>query len=268
MRKDYLNNAINESYSESAFVENYWTEVWNAQGGPDGKFSNVFRQEHYKLMFPYLKTKINNNSIILDGGCGLGDWVLALESIGFNTIGIDISKKTIQRLNELFPNNNFIHSDLRETSFDNDKFDAYFSWGVFEHFEAGPGRCIEEAYRILKPEGTLFITVPMDNLRHSIAGTFKPRLNKSCNIRFYQYRFTRQEIVRELEIRNFKVLAVHPIHKRQGVLRMICSVTKLPYDIFLTRAMAAIIAPFLPKSWFAHMVMIIASKPSLKEIKS
>lgn len=261
MRKDFIEYKTEAENSEIEFIENYWTEVWDKVGGPNGKFDNIWRQEHFKIMNPYLK-QLKKNSITLDAGCGLGDWVFALESIGFKTIGIDVSKKVINRLNELFPNYGFLNHDIRKTDFENNKFDAFFSWGVFEHFESGPGSCIDEAFRILKPGGFLFITVPMDNIRHSIAGTFKPKLNQPNNRRFYQFRFTRQEIVLELITRNFNVLKIRPIHKRQGILRFICSITKLPHNIFLTRGLAAVIAPFVPKSWFAHMVMVVAKKPS------
>jgi ubiquinone/menaquinone biosynthesis C-methylase UbiE len=81
-------------------------------------------------------------------------------------IGLDISKATIERLSEIFPDHNFIVGDIRSTGFDDESFDAYFSWGTFEHFEIGLGPCFKEANRILKKGGYLFVSVPFQNGRH------------------------------------------------------------------------------------------------------
>lgn len=259
MLKDYI--AYNdEHHNEDTFVEEYWTQVWVNEGGPKGKIEHIGRQEEYKIMSPHLK-KMPEKARILDGGSGLGDWVLYLQSQNFDAIGIDISRRTVDQLTERFPDAGFVVGDIRDTNFDTDSFDAYFSWGVFEHFESGPQDCIKEALRVLKPGGMLFMSVPQDNVRQSLRSVFgKPKAHQD-NERFYQYRFTRAELARELTMGGFELESFHPIHKRQGVLRSLHHEFGLPYHWLFTRALSFALAPFVPGSWFAHMVLAVARKP-------
>ena len=259
MRKDHISASQPED-DESTFVEKYWTNVWEQQGGPYGEIKRLSTKEEYRIMSSYLST-LNHGAPILDGGCGLGDWTLALAQQGFSVVGLDLSSKTIAQLKQRFPDASFVDGDLRSTSFPDDHFDAYFSWGVFEHFESGIHDFATEALRILKPSGLLFISVPFDNLRHSLIACLTPPKPLKGRHRFYQYRFTRAELALELEKAGFDVLEVRPIHKRQGVLRSLHHHLGLPYSWFLTRALSVLMAPFVPSIFISHMLLVVARKP-------
>ncbi|MCC2110533.1 MAG: hypothetical protein KDJ16_00690, partial [Hyphomicrobiales bacterium] len=82
--------------------------------------------------------------------------------------------------------------------------------------------------------------------------------------RFYQYRFTRAELGRELSMAGFDLVGFHPIHKRQGVLRSLHHEFGLPYGWLLTRGLSVVLSPFLPGAWFAHMIFAVARKPANK----
>jgi ubiquinone/menaquinone biosynthesis C-methylase UbiE len=166
MRKDYI-AAEEPADHETEFVEKYWTGVWEQEGGPQGLINRIPRKDEYRVMAPYM-ANLPKGARVLDGGCGLGDWVLAFQREGFSVVGLDLSRKTVEQLKARFPETEFMAGDIRETGFPDGSFDAYFSWGVIEHFESGPQDCLREAWRILKPGGLLFISVPMDNLRHAL----------------------------------------------------------------------------------------------------
>lgn len=260
MRKDYIESKNDSTLDETTFVENFWTNVWEKEGGPKGRLERVYRQDEYRLMMPYLE-KLKPQARILDGGCGLGDWVLALRNKGFDMVGLDLSQKTIDQLKTRFPEVEFVAGDIRKTQFLPSYFDAYFSWRVFEHFEMGPLDCLKEAMRLLKPGGLLFVSVPQDNLRHSLRSVFSKALTAPIPNRFYQYRFTRQEIAHQLGLAGFELLAVKAIHKKQGVLRALNLNFGLPLKSRITKGLALLLSLFVPGSFVGHMVVAIGRKP-------
>ena len=261
MRKDYIQASGKDLMDETEFVAAHWTEVWQREGGPQGRAKKIRRQDEYLKIQPYFRD-LPPGARMFDGGCGLGDWVLALADDGYRTVGLDLSERTIEQLHEKYPDREFRAGDIRATGFGDQEFDAYLSWGVFEHFEAGPQDCLKEAFRILKPGGLLFISVPLDNLRQSIKGTFAAPHPGVAGDRFYQYRFTRTELARELSIAGFELIKLYPIHKRQGILRSLHHEFGLPYGWLLTRALSVALLPFLPGWWIAHMMLAVARKPA------
>lgn len=264
MRKDYT-PAIDPADHETAFVEKYWTAVWEREGGPQGQIERIPRKDEYRVMAPYM-AKLPKGARVLDGGCGLGDWTLFFARQGFSVVGLDLSRQTVEQLKTRFPEAEFSDGDIRHTSFPDNSFDAYFSWGVFEHFESGLQDCVREAFRVLKPGGYLFVSVPLDNLRHALLGSFARPQILSGNLRFYQWRLTRAELARELSIGGFEVLETCPIHKRQGVLRGLHHEFRLPYGWFLTKGLSAVLAPLVPGSFLAHMVLAVARKPEYRQL--
>ncbi len=259
MRKDYTAPAT-ENVDETAFVEKYWTRVWVEQGGPKGAMASIPTKPEYRLMAPYL-AGLPRGARIMDGGCGLGDWTLSLTQSGYDVLGLDLSRDTVAQLQARFPEARFAAGDIRETGQPAESFDAYFSWGVFEHFEEGQQRCIREAWRLLKPGGLLFITVPFENLRLGIRGRFEDG-QSSGSMRFYQWRFRRAELVRELSRGGFEAIHTKPIHKRQGTLRFLHHECGLPYEWRLTRYLAAGLALITPGEFFGHMLFAAARKPA------
>ncbi len=260
MRKDYV---ITEDVAEdeTRFVERYWTQVWESAGGPKGRAARIPHQDEFRVIAPHLAS-LPKGARILDGGCGLGDWALYLHGQGFAATGLDLSAQTVAKLQAGYPHVEFAAGDLRATPFPDGHFDAYLSWGVFEHFEAGPGECLREALRILRPGGLLFVSVPLENLRLRVIDFFDRPRPVADNQRFYQYRFTRDELARELSQAGFETVSIHAIHKRQGVLRCLHHQFWLPYELRLTRALAFALSPFVPGSWMAHMQLAVARKPS------
>lgn len=259
MRKDYI--AAMDDSDEIAFVERYWTDVWARQGGPKGAYDKIPRKAEYRVMAPYMAA-LPEGAKLLDGGCGLGDWTVFFSRNGYPTTGLDISRETVAKLNELFPDVDFAVGDIRDTGLASASIDGYFSWGVFEHFESGLGPCVAEAWRLLKPGGYLFVSVPMDNLRHAMGGALAGPAAPAPAARFYQWRLTRAELARELSLVGFEVLKVAAIHKRQGVLRALHHTLGLHYEWFISRALSAVLAPFVPGVLIAHMILAVARKPA------
>lgn len=260
MRKDYMPAADTAGLDETDAVERHWTQIWEREGGPKNRADRIPRQAEYRIMRPYLD-RLGPGARLLDGGCGLGDWTVRLTEEGFSTVGLDISASTVAKLADVYPDCTFAAGDIRNTGLEDASFDGYFSWGVFEHFEDGPQGCIREAHRLLKPGGWLFISTPQDNLRHALRGLVSRTSKTNGAVRFYQYRFTKGELARELNIGGFEVDRVVPIHKRMGVMRSLHHEFGFSYDWFITKGLSAALAPVVPGSVIAHMIMAVARKP-------
>lgn len=269
MRKDYIPVVeTTVTADETNFVERHWADIWkNHDQTPD--LSALARRDEYRIVRPYLE-KLPQGSRILDGGCGLGEWTVFLGQQGFEVVGLDLIAEVVADLKNRFPASQFVRGDIRQTGFDAESFDACFSWGAFEHFESGIGGCLDEARRILRPGGWLFISVPFQNWRHIFRdGGPLERWDKGFDARngyrqpqrFYQWRFTRPELQRELELHGFRAESVTPIHKLSGVGRWL----QWDFPVFRknTRAYFAArraFAAVMPASYISHMLLAVAQR--------
>jgi SAM-dependent methyltransferase len=269
MKKDYV--PVNKSEAcldEADFVERFWTHRWEQSGVQASQWSSIEHREEYLIMRPYLD-RLPPGAKLLDGGCGLGEWTVFLTSLGFPTVGLDISRYTIAKLATLFPDLEFCCGDICNLDYPDGYFDAYFSWGVFEHFEQGLGGGIIEAQRVLKPGGILFISVPFQNWRHIFRDSRAvEKWDENCKridgytspMRFYQWRLTRPELWRELAMRGFKVHHIHSIHKGEGLSRMLQLDLKLERSTLAYRLLFRLFKKIIPASWVAHMILAVAKK--------
>jgi ubiquinone/menaquinone biosynthesis C-methylase UbiE len=263
MRRDERGYDETEGYEEIAAIESQWTRIWEKSGGPQGHAERVPRKAEFKIMWPYVR-QLPKGSRLLDGGCGLGDWVLWLTRAGYPTVGLDVSRLTVGKLQQMFPDMEFAVGDIRETGFPSASFDAYYSWGTFEHFEEGFDRVVGEAFRVLKPGGLLFTSMPFFNIRHALRDILlEPwRLQpQTVRNRFYQWRLTRSELAKILAKHGFAVDDVQVIGKRQGVQRWLQQLTGISATSIFARGFAILAAPFVSKALIGHMILAVARKP-------
>lgn len=258
MKKDYLPVDQTSPKQEINFVKKYWTSRWQ-QKSLKLAVAQVASLPETIAMKPYLPL-LPQHARILDGGCGLGQWTRYFNTLGYKAVGLDISRATINRLHRLYPGDKFIYGDIRRTNFKRQSFDAYFSWGTFEHFESGLDDCFNEAYRILKPGGLLFITVPYHNLRHMIRGFFPQNLPAAGRYRFYQWRLTKQEIIEALKRHKFAVINVKPIHRAHGLRQFITHDLGVAPTSLFHRPLQILFYPFLPALAVSHMLMAVGKK--------
>ena len=141
MRKDYM-AAERETDSETDFLKQFWTDHWAAVAWQPTNHRRLRFREEYRILHKYLWPQ--QGAEVLDGGCGLGEWAVFLAESGFKITALDISPTVVERMQEVHPEIKAIAGDVRDTGFADDAFDAYYSWGVFEHFETDVHRCIAE----------------------------------------------------------------------------------------------------------------------------
>lgn len=256
VRKDYIAVAKGETRDETRFIADHWAAIWAREGGPAAALSDIRRTEEYTTIAAEIE-RLPERARIVDGGCGLGAWTAHLRARGFDAIGLDIAEPTVAELGRLFGPSAFRVADIRATGLPNESADFLFSWGVFEHFEDGLQPCLREACRLLKPGALLAISVPFDNLRHSLSGTRAASPEPpGVPLRFYQWRLTRREMARELAIAGFETDRIVPIGKTSGLQRALARTGRFAAPL------ARILSPIVPALVVAHMLLAVARKPA------
>lgn len=186
---------------------------------------------------------IPKNGKVIDGGCGFGKWVIFLNKRDYDIIGVDNNKFSINKLKEYNNSLKVELGDILNLNYPDNFFDAYISMGVVEHFEEGPTAALNEAYRVLKPNGVIFLSTPtvniirkiiiqpIQNIINRLHGIFKKimsyisgseiknkifeldRTGRGKTKKYYhfdEYRFSIKELENFLKKSNFEVIETAP----------------------------------------------------------
>jgi glycosyltransferase involved in cell wall biosynthesis len=116
---------------------------------------------------PLLKNHLPEGGRVLDVGAGFGSYVLSARRLGYAAYGLEIAPFEVEqarvRLAAEIPGIDaqdvFRQGDGQSLPFEDASFDAVSLWNVIEHV---PDRqkLLDEIYRVLKPDGRLFIIAP------------------------------------------------------------------------------------------------------------
>ncbi len=98
--------------------------------------------------------------VILDIGCGPGRDAKAFSEKGYHVTGIDATPEMITHAKEYVPTVDFSVMDMRKLDFPDAMYDGIWSCGSFCHVSKREAKAtLREFYRVLKPEGILFVSV-------------------------------------------------------------------------------------------------------------
>lgn len=116
---------------------------------------------------------------ILDAGCGIGQWSLALARFNREVHSIDVSEERLA-IAEILMRQNAVknvfltHGNIEKLPYAGQYFDAIFCYGVFMFLD--PATTMREFARVLKPQGKLYICA--NGLGWSLYLIIKRRLNR------------------------------------------------------------------------------------------
>jgi ubiquinone/menaquinone biosynthesis C-methylase UbiE len=131
---------------------------------------------------------------VLDAGCGAGEWVSFLNDHGRDAEGLDYSLELVARVRQMYPRYRWQSGEIQALPYGDATFDAVISWGVIEHDEAGPDRALGEFCRVLRDNGLVIVTVPIDSDRQRRASRAQfPQVNDGGRA-FFQYFMTVEEL--------------------------------------------------------------------------
>lgn len=167
-----------------------------------------------RLTLDLLK-KFSQGSRVLEGGCGLGEWVLFFSNQGFRSYGIDVSLGALKNVEH---KNKYLLGDLRRIPIKDNMFDVIFSYGAIEHFRETQDS-IAEFYRILKPNGACLVTVPNPFTFHRILGRHILNITKSKALGYvgYEKAYTPKQIQRMFTCSGFADVQAGILHSCGGI---------------------------------------------------
>ena len=166
------------------------------------------------LIIPRLQKFLpNEKGLILEGGCGRGNYVYCMQHNGYNAVGIDFARKTIEKIKQAVPKLDIRYGDVRSLPFKDNELAGYWSLGVIEHFKEGYTNIIDEMQRTIRPGGYLFLTVPyMSPLRRLKAffGIYKKKVPDNLKDNFYQYALNHKHVILDFKNKGFTFCEKNP----------------------------------------------------------
>jgi|GEM_PF-675856 len=153
--------------------------------------ADITRYEH---LFRYKFACKQAGKRVLDLGCGYGYGAQMLYKEGREVVGMDISKEAIAYARNNYPGPEYLMGSADKIPYPDDYFDSVVAFEVIEHIEE-PNALLSEAYRVLKKEGSLFISTPnpmrLGNiLKHYLKGVpwpEKAHLENIFHLKEYPY---------------------------------------------------------------------------------
>ncbi len=171
---------------------------------------NYFRQSRARLLYKYLKR--NKDAIILDVGCGNGQFLSYLHKRGFKNLhGIELPGKSAERASN-FSFINLHIGTVFSQNFENSSFDAITMFHVFEH-TSNPIETISLVNKWLRPAGYWFVSFP--NICSRQARWFKGRWLHLDPPRHTNF-ICPGELIKIMEEQNFKLIKKYNLSIEQN----------------------------------------------------
>lgn len=198
--------------SHSGGSPELWEDNWRV-----GQFNEVLRFCTIDPLRPLFEKYSKPGIRMLEGGCGMGQYVTFYDAMGLNVIGLDFAAEALNRLSERVPHLKLCEGDVSALPFADNVFDLYYSGGVVEHFEGGAEESLLEACRVIKKKGIGLISVPYSSPLRSVLKIFNRNEWKNVSstiayekhpdgLNFFQYAYKKQEFTNMLENAGFRVL--------------------------------------------------------------
>lgn len=244
--------------------QSYWTCHWEetftpalydeARAGVLGEFEGMFGRW------------LPRQGRILEAGCGLGQWVLALRARGWDAEGVEWADETVRAVKQRLPDLPVRPGDVTALDVADGTYAGYISLGVVEHREQGPQPFLTEAFRVLAPGGIAMISVPFFNSVRQWRARKGAYAGAPKGLEFYQYAFMQDEfadLVRQAGFHIEEITSYSPVKGLKDELSWLkwLRFTRWAYRLDrIFRAFGPAYRRFVHPC--CHMLMVVARKPA------
>ena len=132
-------------------MKNYLSVVYNSKSHPYSDYPSKLCSYLFQIF------NLKKGMKMLEPGCGRGEFLNNFKKLGLDVVGLDISEESLNYGNDFEVK--ICNVEKEKLPFDDDTFDVIYSKSFIEHLYY-PEKYLEEAYRVLKPEGILITLVP------------------------------------------------------------------------------------------------------------
>ena len=245
-------------YYQQAADRFFWEDIWLKDVTPDYYKPFLAGQLYnFETMF---KRHLPKDGRILEAGCGTAQLVVALNSNGYNCVGLDYAINAMQKARQIVGALQLIYGDLTAVGISDNAFDAIISLGVVEHRFEGPEIFLQEKLRILKSGGVLMISVPYVNPLRQWRADRGAYQDDVSGLDFYQYAFSRDEFCEILKSVGYEIETTYSYSHKNTLVQELHWLNTAPR--FLKKLILRV-SKYIPyvNSELGHMLMVVARKP-------
>lgn len=178
---------------------------------PAGIKSLILRISYFYFRKNYYRIPVwEEEGRVLDLGCGSGAYLLLLKKIGWDVVGIDIDNNVARKVKEA--KITIFTGKLNNLQLETDSFNVITMWHVLEHLHS-PLETLQEIYRLLTDNGSLFIEVP--NSASIVTKIFRSNWF-AWDLPRHLNHFSPVSITKLLNRGGFKVVKVRHLSKNTG----------------------------------------------------
>ena len=193
-------------------------EIWNEIAD---QWSN-FRQQKFKPVYDFIQDFKPKKGKILEIGCGNSRNLIPFAKLNFQCQAIDFSPKMILEVKKFSAKNNIKINlklaDMTNLPYKNDYFDYILHIASLHNLEKQEDRLksLQEAYRVIKPNGLLLLTV-WNKLQFKFIFKKKdvliPWKKKNISYPRFYHLFTYPELKKLIEKTDFKIIKSNVLGK-------------------------------------------------------
>lgn len=193
-------------------VESYWQKRWSNIESDE----EMINEDVYPLK--YSQEIIQNKTAkILEAGCGAGRIIRFYHNKGYHVVGIDYIESAINKLKDADKSLQVFREDIKNLSFDDNKFKYVLAFGLYHGIEIGLDKAISETYRVMENEGILCASFRADNIQNRINDLIydiKQKRDSKNNKKYFEFHklnLNKKEIKNLFYKAGFKLISIKPV---------------------------------------------------------